>query len=480
MSLLAAPRHSANGTNATAGVGNRVLALNRAVGVKRGQRRLRIALLVADASALVVALLTASALRVALQGIVEQPTWTPGHYVVTAVALVVANLALFRASGLYDFDHILAGTREYALITHAVTYGIVAAVAISYFAGGEPLFSRSWLLFVWAGSILTVGAGRFIARRVIRKLRRRGQFRTRVIVVGASTTGVAIAAQLRASTNEGIDVVGFLDEYVPLGQRLVDQIEVIGRPDDLLRGRFLPAVDEYVLVPSALPHERLDELTRLMVAHDGPTIRLAVSPKDLLTNGVLVAERGSVPTVTVRIASIPGIDAILKRTLDVVGAALGMLILWPVAVGYVLLEITARGWRPLVAGYWIRGQRGQPVRVWLLNREVCHWMLVRGAPALLDVILGKLSLVGFRPELVNSADASAESETLLAVRPGLTGPWRLADDASADQELTRDLQYIRSYSIWEDFRILYETARRTAKHDHSRPLLRWAATGNRD
>ena len=84
-------------------------------------------------------------------------------------------------------------------------------------------------------------------------------------------------------------MIGFLDEFIPIGQPLLGDIEVIGRPSDLVRGSVGRVVDEYLLVPQALPHERLAEITRLMVACDAPTVRMAVSSSDLLTHGLRIA-----------------------------------------------------------------------------------------------------------------------------------------------------------------------------------------------
>src|SRR5262245_35622467 len=156
---------------------------------------------------------------------------------------------------------------------------------------------------------------------MVRRLRTLGLCRTRVAIVGASTFGVALAEQFLASRAEGIDVIGFLDEYLPLGQQLLDGVSVIGRPGDLTRG-YVGSVDEYVFVPEALPHERLEQITRLMVERDGPVFRMAVSSRDLLTHGVLVMERGNVPLVTLQRACITGFDAVLKRGLDLCGALL--------------------------------------------------------------------------------------------------------------------------------------------------------------
>jgi FlaA1/EpsC-like NDP-sugar epimerase len=246
---------------------------------------------------------------------------TERHLVASALVIPVL-LVLFWAQGLYDPDHILAGTHEYARIAHATTYGVLSALAVSYFAGGSPLISRSWLVLVWVLSIGCAGCGRAAARLVVHRLRRRGILRARVLIVGASTLGVAIAEQLRAAGDEGLDPVGFLDEYLPLGQPLLGNGAVIGRPADLVRGDAAHLADECVLVPQALPSQRLEEISRLMASRDGPVLRMAVSSSGLLTQGMLLVERGGVPLLTLPRARRGGPKAALRLVPDLVAAML--------------------------------------------------------------------------------------------------------------------------------------------------------------
>ena len=425
-------------------------------------RLLLTALVALDAVALVVALGSAGLLRLRLDGVLNISSLATERHLLASILLLPILLVLFRVQGLYDFDHILAGTREYARIANATTYGVFVALAASYFGGGELAVSRSWLLLAWGLSIGCVGAGRFAARRVVRRLRRRGALRRRVVIVGASTFGIAIAEQLRKSTDEGLDVVGFLDEYVPLGQPLLDEIAVVGRPGDLPHGLALDLADEYILIPQALPYERLEEITRLMVSNDRPIVRMAVSSSDLLTNGVLVAERGSVPLVTLRRARITGLEAVFKRGLDLFGAALALVLLAPF------------GNRSLLRRQQIYGAGGEPVTLPLFEHHVSTWLPLRGAPALLAVLRGQLSLVGPRPVTCEDGEPAPQALWLTAVKPGITGPWRLKGPGAslADQAL-QDLTYVRNYTIWEDARILWESIWRLRRESGAMLLGRW-------
>lgn len=434
---------------------------------------LRAGLVAVDLTMVGVAVLAAGLLRLRLDGILLPNGLTPGYHFLASVLVAPVLLLLFWAHHLYDPDQILAGTHEYAQVGHAATYGILLALGASYFAGNSQFVSRAWLLLVWAFCFGCVSLGRFTMRRVVRWFRRRGLLRTRVIIVGASTFGVTIAEQLRAATNEGLDVVGFLDEYIPLGHELLDDISVVGRPDDLLSGAAAMLADEFILVPQALPYERQEEISRLMASRARPVLRIAVSSTELVTRGVRVSTRGDVPLVAVQRARIRGLESVWKRSFDVVGAAIALVALAPV-VAVILLRGYLAVRRPLLRRYSIQAMDGGHWSLWLFDSQVVSWPLLRGTPALLAVLSGRLSLVGPRPTQCHSNESAAQPTGLTAVRPGLTGPWRLSGPAASVAEQTvQDLSYVRNYSIWEDVHIVAESLRRLRRGALPELIGRW-------
>jgi lipopolysaccharide/colanic/teichoic acid biosynthesis glycosyltransferase len=81
-------------------------------------------------------------------------------------------------------------------------------------------------------------------------------------------------------------------------------------------------------------------------------------------------------------------------------------------------------------------------------------------PQLLNVLMGDMSLVGPRPIVTDEAlrfgDAAPE---ILAVRPGVTGPWQVGGRNSLPySERTRlNLEYVRNTSLVRDLQILVRT-----------------------
>lgn len=426
-------------------------------------------LAVADAIAVGASLAAAAFLH----GTLGSGGLSPPYAVASAVALL-AQLLFFHLVGLYDLDQILAGTREYARIMLATTYNLFLVVGVSYFAGGLPLVARRWVLFSWVLVIVMVGAERFVARRVVRRLRRDGWLRTRVLVVGGSASGVAIARELAAAVNEGIDVRGFLDEYAPLGRELLPGIRVVGRPADLARNPGVVDCDECVLVGDALPYQRLDELTRALVPRTDVSVRLTVGPLDLLARQTLVAQRSSVRLLALRRAEIIGVDAVLKRLFDIVIASAALLLLAPALLVAATVAIVRRR-RPVVQVERIYGRGGEAVGLPLFTHAVGDRLLLRGSLAFLAVLGGRLSIVGPRPQPYRGDNAQTPlTLQLTTIKPGLTGPWRLSGaGAAVERQATDDLTYIRGYNIWEDVRIVLSSLRRSGARSGGLAIARW-------
>src|SRR5262249_10778224 len=81
-------------------------------------------------------------------------------------------------------------------------------------------------------------------------------------------------------------------------------------------------------------------------------------------------------------------------------------------------------------------------------------------PQLLNVVRGEMSIVGPKPIVqVEIALYGSEIEHYYAVKPGLTGLWRIsgAGKACRAQRVQLDVWYARNWSLWHDTAILLKT-----------------------
>jgi exopolysaccharide biosynthesis polyprenyl glycosylphosphotransferase len=280
-------------------------------------------------------------------------------------------------------------------------------------------------------------------------------------------------------------VCGFLDNERPLGNG------VIGRVSDLARLARKGFVDEVIL---AAPQER--GLT-MSVLREARRLRLDLEiVPDLFgceAAGTQDARVGDLPVICLHAERSPA-GLVLKRVVDAAGAGLVLTALAPLlAVITGLIKLDSRGpvlycaeragrkgklfrcykFRTMVtdadrmkAHLQANNQRSGPFfkitndpRITRLGRFLRRYSLDE-LPQLWNVVKGDMSLVGPRPHPAEDV-AGYEIEHLarLDVTPGITGLWQVTArrDPSFQRGMELDREYIRTWSLRSDMRILLKT-----------------------
>lgn len=81
-------------------------------------------------------------------------------------------------------------------------------------------------------------------------------------------------------------------------------------------------------------------------------------------------------------------------------------------------------------------------------------------PQILNVLRGEMNLIGPRPYMVTEyAKLESDAETILHVKPGLTGLWQVSgrNNLSFEKRRELDVWYIQNWSLWLDFIIFLKT-----------------------
>ncbi len=89
-------------------------------------------------------------------------------------------------------------------------------------------------------------------------------------------------------------------------------------------------------------------------------------------------------------------------------------------------------------------------------------------PQIFNVLKFEMSLVGPRPYMVEEVSGLGEYiDTVLNVRPGITGLWQVSGRGDLDFEnrIELDVWYIRNWSVWLDIVILFKTVKVVLKRE---------------
>jgi exopolysaccharide biosynthesis polyprenyl glycosylphosphotransferase len=107
----------------------------------------------------------------------------------------------------------------------------------------------------------------------------------------------------------------------------------------------------------------------------------------------------------------------------------------------------------------IRFKLRKDPRVTTLGAHLRRWSMDE-LPQLLNVLLGDMSLVGPRPDLLDDAAEYADHvRRRLAVKPGITGLWQVngRSDLSSEESVRLDLRYVENWSFALDLQIMWKT-----------------------
>lgn len=403
-------------------------------------------------------------------------------------------LVIFAINGLYIKDNLLGGTQEYSIAFRSSTTGFLLIV-IAGFLGPSLVFARGWLLMTWAFTFMFVVIARFLLRRVVYGLRKHGFFLTPAVIVGANQEGRWLAEQLQRWDTSGLHLVGFVDKKTPVTFPLFNDLVSLGTVEQLEEIIERYNVGEVILASSAIStRDYLLEIFRRYGVSDKVNIRMSSGLYEILTTGLTINEFAYVPLVYVNKVRLTAADTFLKFIIDYLLTVGGLILLSPFFVCVaVLVKLSSPG--PIIHKRLVMGLNGRQFYAYKFRTMVSNGEEVLRLhpdlreeltknhklkydpritkiggflrkfsldelPQLFNVLKREMSLVG--PRMISPEEVSMYKQfdmNLLTVLPGITGVWQVSgrSDISYDERVRLDMYYIRNWSIWLDFQLLFQT-----------------------
>lgn len=189
----------------------------------------------------------------------------------------------------------------------------------------------------------------------------------------------------------------------------------------------------------------------------------------------------------------PSVRCVIKRTLDICGALVGLFVLallWvPVAIA---IKLDSPG--PILYSQRRYGLKGQPFTIWKFRSMVPNADALKATvqnqaqglifkneadpritrvgrllrktsldefPQFWNVLRGEMSLVGTRPPTADEVSRySPHHWQRLDVKPGLTGQWQVSGRSAIkdfEEIVSLDLQYQAVWTPWYDLQLILKT-----------------------
>ena len=375
----------------------------------------------------------------------------------------------------------------YGMFT-SVTVGILLTIAISTFLfKGETFlidFPRAMVLYSWLITIILLVVARIIHHTTRDWLRSRGHGADRILVVGTGEVAKLTLQRIQWSRRLGYQVIGIVDPVN--GMRKLAGFPVLGAPADLPRLIEKHQIDEVII---AMPEHGHRQVVRVVGFCQRGRVSIKIFPDvfQFITEQASIDDLGGLPLLTVRDFAMRGYMLIFKRLMDIVGAAVGLILLSPgLLLTAILVKLESNG-----PAFFVQERMGLDGRLiqmikfrsmrqdaeksgpgWTVKDDPRRTRIgsflrrlnLDEFPQLINVLLGEMSLVGPRPEQPYYVDQFRKEMPNYMQRhllpSGMTG-WAQVNGLRGDTSITErtkyDLWYIENWSLGLDITIIVRT-----------------------
>jgi exopolysaccharide biosynthesis polyprenyl glycosylphosphotransferase len=341
------------------------------------------------------------------------------------------------------------------VIRAAATMGVVTLSVLFLFK--LPDVSRLFLLFLFPAQAAVTIVTRLVLRAFMERLRIRGKNIRYVLVLGAGRRAQAFAAKLEDHRELGLRIAGFLDDK-PF-ESLHAPWRRLGRLDDLETILHTQVIDEVAICLPFSQWNLIDTISRLC-EEEGKIVRIPMDVLDRAISVGRVEDLDGTPVFSLVSGPDRGMALAAKRTVDLIAAAVGLVVLSPLLLLIAVAIKAGDGGRVLFRQPRV-GLHGRPFEVLKFRTmmadaesrvgDYAHRNEIDGPafkitddpritpigrflrrlsldelPQLWNVLIGEMSLVGPRPPLPGEVkDYDLWHRRRLSMKPGITGLWQV-------------------------------------------------------
>jgi exopolysaccharide biosynthesis polyprenyl glycosylphosphotransferase len=409
------------------------------------------------------------------------------------VALLVGT---FAQLGLYDERLLLRRYQSFAIVLKGTVFWLVAYLGVSLVLKFDPPISRLFVVLAFICVAVAMFAWRTAFYLVVRRGSLLERIQLRVAVLGWNRDADRLVREISQHEAHPYQVVGLVaDRHGPDPADPDLPALVLGSVSQLSQLLALHRID--ILIAAHLDYARAD-LNAITTTCERAYVDFKIIPSvfQVFISGLRLQTIGNLPVLGVEDLAITRLfNRALKRTVDLTGAALGLVLSAPIIAVLALLirrespgpvlfrqirlganhrpfaMLKLRSMHPEAPArdHQHQSTRADDPRLLRIGAFMRRWNLDE-LPQFWNVLRGDMSLVGPRPERPYHADRLADVIPHYVprhvVKPGMTG-WAQVNNLRGDSDLTKriqyDIYYIENWSPWLDLQILLLT------------LVRWRA-----
>lgn len=438
---------------------------------------------------LIVSSLLMAALLVGIAYEYNGAVTTPYRYL--AVITVLLMLIVYNFMGIYRrFSDKLTGLQRLC----KAWFSVIAILVIAAFVTKTTADYSRLVILTWVGLGFCIQSAFYLSTcSISRRVRARHKNSIPTLVVGAGALGQHLIDAIDKNAWLPDRVVGTVEDDAILRSRWSNsQVPIVGDSTQLLEIiKDLQIRRVYIALP--VRHSELIEEIQSQLLNANVDVIWAPDIFHLNLINHSVRELAGVPLISLSESPITNsTNAFIKALFDKVIAFAALLALAPIMmVSALTIKLTSSG--PVIFKQKRDGWDGSVIEVWKFRSMYLHEEPVGQVtqatandnritpigrflrrtsidelPQLINVLQGSMSLVGPRPHaLAHNKSYSEKIDSYFSrhrIKPGITGLAQIkglrGETETLDKmekRVTQDIQYIRHWSIWLDFKILVLT-----------------------
>lgn len=421
-------------------------------------------------------------------GIFEQDPWflTLHVYMRALIYIVPGYLFLYYCFQLYTAKRVQGRRLEAWHIVQANIVGVMAFTLVLYVMK-QTDFSRKMIVIFFGVNVCAEVLVRNFIRYVLRRLRKKGLNQKHILLIGYSRATEKYIDRVLWNPEWGYTIRGILDDKKPRGTEYKG-IKVLGTIGNLQI--ILPEnnLDEIVITLGLNDYHNLEQIVG-MCEKSGIHTKFIPDYNNIIPTKPYTEDLMGLPVINIRHVPLSNtLNKIMKRTMDVCGAAVAIILFSPVMlVTAAAIWITSPG--PLIFRQERVGFQNKTFQMYKFRSmivqdeksEMKKWTVqndprvtkvgrfirktsIDELPQFFNVLRGDMSLVGPRPERPQFVEKFKEEIPRYMVkhqvRPGITG-WAQVNgfrgDTSIEKRIEHDLYYIENWTVGLDIKILIMT-----------------------
>ena len=412
------------------------------------------------------------------------------YYFIMLVWIVPLYLFLYGLCRLYAPKRVQQRRYEFANIFKANIIGTLIIILVLYLLKKHPYFrefSTRMVFYFFVVNVIAEELERNCIRYILHSMRSKGYNQKHILLIGYSRAAEGFIDRIQANPEWGYRVRGILDDNCRTGHEYKG-VPVIGTTGDLEAILALNTLDEIAITLSIGEYAKLEKLVAAC-EKSGVHTKFIPDYNNVIPTQPYIEDLQGLPVINIRYVPLSNtFNAMVKRTMDVVGSIMAIIVSSPVMLLMcILIKLTSPG--PLIYKqervglhnktfrmYKFRSMEIQPEaeerKAWTVKNDprvtgIGKFMRrtsIDELPQLFNILKGDMSLVGPRPERPFFVEKFREEIPRYMVkhqvRPGLTG-WAQVNgyrgDTSIRKRIDCDLYYIENWSIGFDIKILFLT-----------------------